>query len=61
MGLGGPVIGLVILLVAAALLIGAAAGFVIALRLVPLMLARATDAQLDRLADKVREHADGAG
>lgn len=53
--------GLVILLVAAALLIGAAAGFVIALRLVPLILARATDAQLDRLADKVREHADGAG
>lgn len=53
--------GLVILLVAAALLIGAAAGFVIASRQLPHTLARMSDTQLDALADQVRGLRDGTG
>jgi membrane protein DedA with SNARE-associated domain len=51
------------LLVAAlvGVLAGAACGFVIGSRLLPHTLARMSDAQLDSLADKVREIRDGTG
>ena len=51
------------LLVAAlvGVLIGAACGFVIGSRLLPHTLARMNDAQLDSLADRVKELRDGPG
>lgn len=54
-------IGLVVLLLAVALLIGAAVGFVIAMRRLPHTLSRMSDDQLDTLADQVWEARHGAG
>ncbi len=52
---------LIVLTFVALLALGGVAGFVIASRQLAHTLARMSDAQLDTLADKVRELRDGAG
>lgn len=54
-------LGWIVVAALVGVLIGAASGFVIASRLLPHTLARMSDAQLDSLADRVRELRHGPG